>query len=653
MTPTLTLLLALTLPAMAQDAPAEPAGADVTKPAAEEAAPEAEAPEVTKPDAEEGDASEAADSPEAPAEDASEGDAEATEDETSDEAAKAEAAPKTAAPETTQADLEKRIDALEAMVESQAETLAKQRVKLMPKDLTTELEGHYRVRGYVFNHMFENQGDADGNYTDARYMQHRLRVRPVVKFKELASLHFEADLLGESVFGDNASLASTSLFAGDPTQTRLNGGESNGFKLNRAWIEATLPIGLVRVGRQASHWGMGLLANDGNGFDETFGENHYGNSFDRAIFATRPLAIAAAITGKEDKEIPLFIAVGVDRLVEEPLEEYYGYRCEPGIPDDDPDYDERCDPQDTGTTTSDHSYVNDERVASDRRQDWWADQNDDVMEMIYVLIYRGEDVDYFGGTGDLTAGGYVIHRVQRVSESNVIIADAYIDAKIHGIHVEFEGLTIQGKTRGIALQGGDPSAEDPLAKSANIWGMVARAGYEQPGWKALMEVGHASGDANVADEDFTGRPLHPDHNAGILLYEEVISRVTAETWTESAESLWSKGSVYNSTYVFPQASIYPLDNWEIATGFLVAMPDEPDGVRILCGEGDDCAQTTAESDILGWEVDVAIKHRWHEHLLFSLETAVAHATDRVNLNAGDLNPEGNFFTVQSRFAWEF
>lgn len=625
----LVLLLALALPVYGQDAPAP----DVSK-----EAPEPDAPIVTKDD----EIPEASKDDEAPA---------VSKDDKVPEAAPIVSKDATTSEAPSAEELAARVSALEELVQSQAGQIAKQRIQLLPKDLTTELEGHYRLRGYVFNHMFQDQVDGD-EYTDARYMQHRLRIRPVIKYKELASFHFEADLIDDVVFGDNASLAATSLFADDPSQTRLNGSEA-GISLNRAWLEVSVPVGLIRAGRQSSAWGLGLLANDGNGFDDTFGENHYGATFDRVLFATRPLAIAAAATGKEDTEIPFFLAIGVDRLVEEPLDTYYGYKCEPGIVSDDPDYDERCDPNSTGTTVLDHGYTADDRDPASRGQDWWASQVDDVMEMIYVAVYRGEDINYLGGNGDLTAGVYVVHRVQRVSESNVVIMDAYLDAKVHGIHVEFEGLTIQGKTRGIALQGGDPTAEDPLQKKANIFGYVARAGYEQPGWKALMEFGHASGDANVADADFTGRALHPDHNAGILLYEEVLARVTAETWTTGAEGLWSLGGVYNSTYVFPQASLYPLDNWEIATGFLVAMPDEPDGVRILCGAEDDCALTQADSNILGWEIDLALKHRWHEHVLFSLETAISHATDRINLSAADLNDSGNFFTVQSRLAWEF
>ena len=57
-------------------------------------------------------------------------------------------------------------------------------------------------------------------------------------------------------------------------------------------MEFKLPVGVMRVGRQESHWGMGLLANHGNGFDDLFGDNHWGATFDRIMFATQPLAIA-------------------------------------------------------------------------------------------------------------------------------------------------------------------------------------------------------------------------------------------------------------------------------------------------------------------------------------------------------------------------
>ena len=63
-----------------------------------------------------------------------------------------------------------------------------------------------------------------------------------------------------------------------------------------------------------------------------------------------------------------------------------------------------------------------------------------------MLIYREEDLKYFGGIGDLTAGAYVINRIQKETESNVWIADVYLKAAIRGWYFEFEGLTIQGAT---------------------------------------------------------------------------------------------------------------------------------------------------------------------------------------------------------------
>ena len=69
---------------------------------------------------------------------------------------------------------------------------------------------------------------------------------------------------------------------------------------------------------------MGLLANDGNGHDDLFGDNENYTTYDRVLFATRPIAIAQKIMGQEDSEIPLFIAVAYDRLVDDPLATYRG-----------------------------------------------------------------------------------------------------------------------------------------------------------------------------------------------------------------------------------------------------------------------------------------------------------------------------------------
>ena len=542
-------------------------------------------------------------------------------------------------------ELEAKLAKLQDRMEKQRGDLSSVKRSLLPKDaLSFDLEGHYRMRAHIFPNLFADQD------RHARYMTHRLRVRPVLDYKGMAKLVMQVDALDNVIWGDNASLATTALFAADPTVTGLGGQELPSIRLSRVWMEAMLPIGSLRAGRMASHWGMGLLANDGNGFDDTWGENNGGNTFDRVLFATRPIAVAQAIMGKTDSEIPLFAAIGVDRLVEDPLIQYYGYECESGLTANDEGFEARCDKDGDGLTEG-HGFTNEDRVAGNRGLDWWADQNDDVWEVIYVLIYKGEDIHYLGGIGDLTAGAYVINRIQKETDSNVWIADVYLKAAVRGFKFEFEGLTIRGNTRAIALPGAtSASGGDPLAKTADIWGYAGRFGYGQPAWEVMFEHGYASGDDNVADELFTGRPLHPDHNVGLLLYDEILARATAAVWSEGARALWSEGGVYNSSYVFPHVRYSPLDNWDLRAGFIMAFPDRADGAVIRCKNGDNC---TATAGSLGWEVVFAAKHRWHEHLLFSVEGAYASVTDRVPLENMGLNPEGRFFTLQSRLAYEF
>ena len=519
-------------------------------------------------------------------------------------------------------------------------------------DFEFELEGYYRTRAYVYPSLFDGQDEA------GRYLNQRLRLQPQINFEDRAKFFMMADVLDDVVWGDNQSLASTALFAGDPSNTGFDGAASDTFRIKRAWMEFVLPVGQIRVGRMESHWGLGLLANSGNGFDDTFGENHAGNSFDRALFATRPIAIVQTIAGREVSDIPFIMGIAVDRLVEDPLIEYYGYECISGLTEADEDYSAACDTDGDGVTDLDHDYTED-RLETDRPDDWWVDQDDDVMELIYLAIYRGEGIDLAGSAADLTAGAYVINRKQNETDSNVLISDIYLKFLWRGIYLEGEALNIRGKSAAIALPGAyDPYGElsNPLEKNVDIWGWVTRGGYVQTNYEAVLEYGYASGDDNVADQQFTGRPLHSDYNVGLILYDEILSRVTAVTWTETADGLWSGGGVYNSTYLFPTVTYRPGANLELIGGFLMAWPDKPDGSRILCAEGDDveCATYTATADHLGWEVDAAVKYRFHnQHINVTAEAAYASVTDRIPLENVGLNPDGAFFTFQSRVAYEF
>lgn len=534
-----------------------------------------------------------------------------------------------------------------------------------PNGFHLDLSGYFRSRGYVFGAKWGAEKPVTGGLypeqpTAGKYMTMRLRLGMSLAWKDTASVNIGVQALDNVLWGDNYAKASVPLFAEDPSDTQISGLEAPPIQIFRAWGEVKLPLGVLRVGRQSSMWGMGLLANSGDGFDDDFGENNYGNSFDRFLFATNPVSIIQKFTKKEETQtIPLTLAIAVDRLVEDPLQQYYGYKCSPGVNrDTDPDrYDVRCDSDGDGLTDRDHDYKED-RASSDRSGDWWADGRDDVWEMVYALIYRGTKLDWFGG-GDFTAGAYVIHRVQKETQSNVPVADLYVDFKTHGVGFQFEGVGIFGRTKGIALPDSS-NPDDPLAKRASIFGYATRLFYEARRYKVLFESGFASGDDNVNNSTFSGRALHPDYNVGLVLYEEVLARVTANLWGENAKGLRSKGGVYDSHYINPRVYLTPMRDVQLIGGFLAALPAKADGAIIRCTDKDvelrGCAVATAKSPILGWETDFGVKARFADHFLFSLETGYAHATDRVSLAAAGLQTNdkggGNFWTFQSRLAWE-
>ena len=503
------------------------------------------------------------------------------------------------------------------------------------------LGGHYRARVHSFHGLFPSYVDGETDLR-TRYVTHQLRLMPVVDFQGRAKLMMQADALDGAVWGDNMSLSSTALFAGDPSANNIEGQPIDDFRISRAWTEFAIPVGLLRVGRQPSHWGMGLLANDGTGLDDTFGENGYGSTYDRIIFATRPLAVFQGFTGRDDSGLPLFVAIGADRLVEDPLIQYYGYKCE-ALGDADTSDHEDCYDSDIPYEDEDHGYSED-RDPSDRLEDWWADESDDVYEFVYVLIYKGEDLRIAGSLADLTAGAYAVHRMQAETDSDVWIYDLYLKGAWRKFRLEAEALTIRGETRGIVLAAGE--SDDPLAKEAAITSAVGRVGWETPTWTAMMEAGLASGDDDIADERLTSRAIHPDHNVGLLLYEEILARATADSWTEEGRGLWSKGGVYNSTYIYPQIRFRPLDGWELLAAYLMAWPDNPDGAIIRTDEDSD-------ESLIGTELDLAFKVFFAEHMDFSLEYGRATITDRVPyfVDAGD--PPASLWTLQTRIAYVF
>lgn len=126
----------------------------------------------------------------------------------------------------------------------------------------------------------------------------RLRLKPEIHLSDNLRIRTEIDLL------DNIQMGQTpegyTLDTNTPS-ARPRGGYSplgafaataqapvsginaiqDSITVKRAWAEYTTPVGVLRFGRMPSNWGLGILANDGDGWDDD-----YQTTADRVMFVT-------------------------------------------------------------------------------------------------------------------------------------------------------------------------------------------------------------------------------------------------------------------------------------------------------------------------------------------------------------------------------
>lgn len=534
-----------------------------------------------------------------------------------------------------------------------------------------DVHGYYRARGVMFGNLYDDEhpvlSGADlklplSHPERTTYLVQRGRFEPELTLGKSLAVKAQIDVFDNVVWGDNENLTATPLFAADPSSTQQDGTVVDSIRAKRLWAEWSFMFGQVKVGRQGSHWGMGILANDGNGFDNDFGDENFGSTYDRFMFLTKPIELARGLYGLaagktlKPKEYGLIVGVGFDKLVESSQTSYYTrFDDTSGFYQKDPA---------TG------EYFESARYSPI----WLSDQGDDVTEMVYVLALKRDNMPVGrNDIMDLMVGAYAVNRFQEETDSNVWILDYYLNWRWRGIFVQSEGYWITGTTKAIGAGGAtkdEQACKDELeaggtadsetnhddCKRADIKGFVARAGFENPTLTGLFEVGYASGDNDLRDEDFTGRALHADHGVGLILYRQVLAARTAQAFVGDADykGLWSNGGVYNSWYVNPRFKVRPTSFLEFRLGFLTAWVDRVDGAIIPylseeerntyvddCDDPDEgegstlCDGKVAKDRNLGIEIDAGITLNWAEdHILLALEGGWLHASDRLGLTQG-------------------
>ncbi len=418
-----------------------------------------------------------------------------------------------------------------------------------------------------------NANCRDDNSTSADM---RLRLEPTINVTEQVRVKAQIDVF------DNMVLGST------PEGYTLNGVRSDGVAINafartqvapiagynspigsinakRAWAEVKTPFGLLQFGRMPSHWGMGMLVNNGDCLD-----CDYGTNADRVMFSTK-------LWGH-------FFAFLWDWVATGPTTAIIGQAQAQG-----PSYN--------------------------------ADTIDDVSQWILAVGKRDspeelkEKIDQ--GKLVFNYGGYFVYRQQTWDETTnpkqavnndpvqlqqalsprnarAFIPDIWLRLNWKKLHIEAEGAMIVGTI-------GNLTDVFPAIKGSTSilsGGFTVKADYKllHDALKIFMEVGYASGDdsedpnavLNYRDQKLVpinntiGRfNFDPDYHVDLILFRRIL------------------GTVNNATYFKPGVSYDIVDNFGARLDILYALANRPVGYP-------------GNAFNIGLEIDAALTYRNEE-----------------------------------------
>lgn len=166
--------------------------------------------------------------------------------------------------------------------------------------------GYYRTR-FEYMHDLDLQtpnpgivpadasNDSNDRFGAVAYGQQRFRVNPHLKINDNISIHGQMDIFDNLLFGQSEvrSLTVTNPIVGTIGLPAANGpygviGTTGGDVLGsgsgnvnarRLWVDILTSGGQFRIGRQPSHFGLGIFTNDGDAV-----EGDFGDTYDRIMY---------------------------------------------------------------------------------------------------------------------------------------------------------------------------------------------------------------------------------------------------------------------------------------------------------------------------------------------------------------------------------
>lgn len=363
------------------------------------------------------------------------------------------------------------------------------------------------------------------------YANMRLRLNPEIHISDNLRIMSQVDLLDNLVLGTTPEAyalrpSGTGATGYSPAVNGYNGyaplgvfsqtqgpptaginGYKNSIEVQRAWAEYLTPVGQLRFGRMPTHWGLGMLQNDGNQIDQDWQTNS-----DRIMFVSGIKSMDLYFGGAWD-----FVSTGPSSA--SPYDVYGGQPY----------------------NTSNLSNV-DEWVAfvakrtNPELQRLKLARGDAVMNGGLWTVYRKQLIDVKAGENPITVDTSQQNNGFERRGAEAIIPDVWIQFLWNKLRLEGEAASIWG-----SLENSPASNKltDPI--KIRMFGLATQAEFRavEDKLRIMFGSGWASGDPNVeglapgsnglqtrlSEGPISTFRFHPAYNIDLILFRRILGRV--------------------------------------------------------------------------------------------------------------------------------
>lgn len=502
--------------------------------------------------------------------------------------------------------------------------------------------GYYRSRLVgLYNLDLQNSNTAIANSNNQNgliyFNEMRLRVEPTLKLNDFLQINSQIDILDNLTYGNNVTvqqeilspvIGTITLPAGAGSNSLVGGtaGQNGSMNVRRVWAGITTPIGKFQIGRQPSHWGLGIFQNDGNGVQADFGD-----TADRILYLTQfPVGDKGALTLGALWDIA---------------------------------YEAQRDPRIGGLATA------------------IRDNGQDTNQYAIVAYYEQPEFTLgtfsglrrrSGGTGTTTTARDINGTLQNAGidgDTLMYFLDAYARVNLKHHRFQFEYVYLGGKiSTGVAIDAipfpglAAPGIIQLPAKQSlavNMAAVEARGFYD---WGGEWEVkgGFAQGDKSPLSSKITQYGFRPDYQVALLMFDYPLgvspTLRNATTGAKLTGGVPITGNFINNAIYAAATYMHNLDvrNAIPQANYLKV------GIRGVTAWADQAPVSLNFAEILsnanmptvegrgkwyGAEVDLLAEAKFFDHLWMSLEGGVLIPGSAYNINVNVTDPGGIIATI--------